>query len=161
MAKKLDIGSSILTTTSPHVTKEVKELAKDKIKELIQEETVLVKGIFQFFESPGGSATITVRKYPGVPVFTKTMKDGKIYEIPKYVARFLNGTDVSAGAVDNPGNGTTYIGTCGYGVYDFKMADKGSDPKVSADSVGSPVAHIVNFKRRYGFQSTDFGGAVA
>lgn len=160
MAKKLDIGSSILTMAPPHVSKGTKEIARDKIKELIQEETVLVKGIFQFFESPGGSATITVRKYQGVPVFTKTMCDGKTYEIPLYVARFLNGTDVSAGAVDNPGNGTTYIGTCGYGVYDFKMADKSSDPKVNVDSIGTPVARVTNFKRRYGFQSTDFGGAV-
>ena len=84
------------------------------------------------------------------------MKDGLMYEIPKYVARFLNGTDVSARAVDGHKDDNKFIGTCSYGVYDFKV-DAGVDPKTSADLL--PVAQISNFTRRYGFQSMDFGGA--
>jgi hypothetical protein len=156
MTKKLDMASNVLPVSVPHISKEKKELAKEKLKELIQEETQLVRGIFQFFESPGGSATITVRKYPGVPMFTKSMKDGMMYEIPKYVARFLNGTDVSARAVDGHKDDSKFIGTCSYGVYDFKV-DGGADMKTSADLL--PVAQISNFTRRFGFQSTDFGGA--
>ncbi len=156
MSKKLDIASNVLPTSVPHISKEKKELAKERLKELIQEETQVVRGIFQFFESPGGTATIKVRKYPGVPMFIKTMKDGLMYEIPKYVARFLNGTDVSARAVDGHKDDNKFIGTCSYGVYDFKV-DAGVDPKTSADLL--PVAQISNFTRRYGFQSMDFGGA--
>jgi hypothetical protein len=156
MNKKLDIASNVLPVSVQYISKEKKELAKEKLKELIREETEVVRGIFQFFESPGGTATITIRKYPGVPMFIKTMKDGLMYEIPKYVARFLNGTDVSARAVDGHKDDSKFIGTCSYGVYDFKI-DAGADLKTSTDLL--PVAQISNFTRRYGFQSMDFGGA--
>jgi hypothetical protein len=161
MAKKIDIAASVLSTPTAHVSRETKDLVKEKIAELIKEETVIVRGIFQCFESPGATATITCRKYPGVQMFSKTMKDGNVYDIPKYVARFLNGTDVSAGAVDNPNKGTTLIGTCGYGVHGFKMDPQGELQQSREDNgIAVPIVGITKTVRRYGFQSTDFGGAA-
>jgi hypothetical protein len=158
--QKLDIASSVVTAGAVHITKEAKELAKDKIKELIQEETVLVKGIFQNFETPGAAATITVRKYPGVPVFTKSMMDGFIYEIPLYVARFINGTDVSAGLLGNPNHKNPMIGTCSYGVHGFKMDDDDLKKGNDAGGIPVPIVGITKRVRRYGFQSTEFGGGL-
>lgn len=161
MAKNLNIASSVLPISASHVSRETKELAKEKIKELIQEETKLVRGIFMNYESPGAAQTITVRKYPGVPVFTKTMRDGETYEIPLYVARFLNGTDVSVGAVDNPNHGSKLIGTCRYGVHGWKM-DAPNDLKPGMNTGDSvvPIVGITKHVKRYGFNSTEFGGEL-
>lgn len=161
MAKNLNIAAAVTPISGLHVSKETKELAKDKIKELIAEETKLVQGTFLCFETPGASATITIRKYPGVPVFTKTMKDGESYQVPLYVARFLNGQDVSVGAVDNPNKGSQLIGTCQYGVHGWKM-DHADDFKQGIDTGGTvvPVVAITKRVKRYGF-SYDQMGAVA
>lgn len=160
MAKTLNIAAAV-TTTGLHVSKETKELAKEKIKELIQEETKLVRGVFINFETPGAAAPITVKKYPGVPTFTKTMKDGETYEIPLYVARFLNGIDVSVGAVDNPNKGSQLIGTCQYAVHGWKM-DNADDFKQGIDTGGTvvPIVGITKRVKRYGFNSVEFAGAA-
>ena len=161
MAKNLNVAAAVTPISGLHVSKETKELAKEKIKDLIAEETKIVKGIFINYETPGASATITVRKYPGVPVFTKSMKDGEMYDIPLYVARFLNGTDVSVGAVDNPNKGSQLIGTCQYGVHGWKM-DNAEDFKQGIDVGGTVVPSVAITKRvkRYGFNSVDFGGVA-
>jgi len=161
MAKNINVASTVTPiVTGLHVSKETKELAREKIKDLIAEETKLVKGIFINYETPGAAATITIRKYPGVPTFTKSMKDGEMYEVPLYVARFLNGTDVSVGAVDNPNKGSQLIGTCQYGVHGWKM-DHANDLKPGIDVGGTvvPIAAITKRVKRYGFNSVDFGGA--
>src|SRR5438445_12181867 len=99
--KKLDIQSSVTSSVSPSVVlPDRKAEAKAKLERYIKEETKVVKGIFQFFECPGMSAKISVKKYPGVDMFEKEMTDGKEYDIPLYVARFLNGIDVTAEAID-------------------------------------------------------------
>jgi len=159
MAKNLNLAGSVTTVHVPHVTKETKELAKDKLKQLIAEETKLVKGTFINFETPGASAPITVRKYPGVPVFTKIMKDGEMYEIPLFVARFLNGIDVSVGAVDNPNNGSQFIGTCRYAVHGWKM-DHADDFKRGLETGDTvvPISGVTSHKKRYGFNSAEFSG---
>lgn len=151
---------SVATTEARtvHITKEAKELAKDKLKELIQQETKMVRGIFQNLECPGGAATITVQKYPGVPKFTKTMTDGAEYEIPLYVARFLNGVDISAGALGDPNKKDTKIGTCSYPVHGF--LSKG-DSLVKSDynpEIAVPIVGQISRKRRYGFIQADFAG---
>lgn len=161
MAKNLNIAAAVTTVQGLHVSKETRDLAKEKIKELIAEETKLVKGVFINFETPGAPAPITVKKYPGVPVFSKIMKDGEMYEIPLYVARFLNGIDVSVGAVDNPNKGSQLIGTCQYAVHGWKM-DHAEDFKPGVDTGGTVVPHVGITKRvkRYGFNSAEFAGAV-
>ena len=161
MAKNLNIAAAVTTVSGLHVTKETKELAKEKIKELIAMETKIVRGTFINFETPGASATITVRKYPGIPVFQKAMKDGETYEIPLYVARFLNGIDISVGAVDNPNKGSQKIGTCQYAVHGWKM-EHGEDfkPGVNTGDTVVPVSGITKRVKRYGFNSSEFDGAV-
>ena len=163
--KDLNIAASITPTDSPNVSVGLKEAAKAKLKELIAEESRMVKGIFQCFETPGATVNICVKKYPmnmGVQPFTKLMTDGMIYEIPLYVARHLNGIDASAGALGDPSTRNTNIGTCSYPVHGFQWKEGQPMPGCTADSKGVPVPLIGIARRvkRYGFQSMEFAGAI-
>lgn len=165
MNKKLDVTGSVTPVKAevPHLTKTQKERTKEKIEELIKEESRMVRGIFQCFESPGGTVKITVKKYPGSPPFEKTMSDGNEYEIPLYVARHLNGVDVSAGALGDAATRNQNIGTCSYPVHGFAWKQGQSMPGSQVDAMGVPVPMIGIAKRvkRYGFQSLEFGANVA
>lgn len=151
--------------TSVHMSKTTKELAKEKLEEFMKEELKLVKGMFQCFETPGSSQKIVVRKYKG-HVFEKVMTDGMIYEIPLYVARHLNGVDVTAGALGDPNTKNTAIGTCSYPVHGFRMASQSAElnPSMLGSVEGHggipvPIVGIAKRVKRYGFQSMEFAGA--
>jgi hypothetical protein len=89
------------------------------------------------------------------------MQDGMEYEIPLYVARHLNGIDVTAAAVGGR------INTCAYPVHGFQMKGGELAPSVlgsvGKEAVGIPVPIVgVNkWKRRFGFQSLEFAGSIA
>lgn len=164
--EKLDIAASTLPSwDTVTVARPSKEVTKAKIQELIKEETRMVKGIFQCFETPGASVTISIRKYPGIPPFKMTMRDGETYEIPLYVARFLNGVDVSAGALGDQNKANKLIGTCSYAVHGFKW-DKGQEAprglEAAYENLPSvvPVVGVSKRVKRYGFQSLEFGGVI-
>lgn len=140
---------------APHITKTAKELGKEKLKKFIEEETRTVRGIFQCFETPGGMVKIIVKKYPGIPHFEREMIDGHTYEVPLYVARHLNGIDVTAGAIDGR------VGTCSYPVHGFRMqGDQLNRSQVDQEGIPVPIVGVVKRVKRYGFQSLEFG-AVA
>mgnify|MGYP001568730611 CR=1 FL=1 len=168
--KKLDISKSTIPLAeteivSPALLKSRKEIAKEKLQELIKEETKLVKGIFQCFETPGSSIKITIKKYPGIQPFDKVMTDGEIYEIPLYVARHLNGSDVSAGAAADSELRNPNIGTCSYPVHGFLMKNNEWNQNVGMGAVGNysaipvPIVGIAKRVKRFGFQSMEFAGA--
>lgn len=141
----------------------MKEAVKKKVLEFIKEETRMVRGIFHNHETPGGSATIIVEKYPGIPKFKMSMIDGCSYEIPLYVARFLNGIDVTAGALaDEKDESRKNIGTCSYPVHGFKMTNpndlrpsqEGGLPEAGG-GIPMPIIGITRRERRYGFSSME------
>lgn len=150
------IKESITPVEGVHISKTAKEAAKEKLKEFIKEETRMVRGIFQCFETPGARVKIVVKKYPGIPHFEKEMDDGREYEVPLYVARHLNGIDVTARAIDGK------VNTCSYPVHGFKWDQAGPMPGSREGDGGIPVPIVGITKRvkRYGFQSLEFG-AVA
>lgn len=170
-SKKLNISESVAPAVeAPHVSKSKKDIAKEKLHQLMKEESKIVRGKFQCFETPGASVKITIRKYPGpkeggIPHFEKTMTDGEVYDIPLYVARHLNGIDATRGAATNEEKMDPYIGTCSYPVHGFKM--KSSVPQPSADGFGPsgeagipvPIIGVAKRVQRYGFQSMDFASA--
>lgn len=140
---------------APHITKTAKELGKEKLKKYIEEETHTVRGIFQCFETPGSRVKIIVKKYPGIPHFEMEMEDGKEYEIPLYVARHLNGIDVTAEKLNGK------IGSCSYPVHGFRMqgdqfASSGQDER----GIPVPIVGVAKRVKRYGFQSLEFGAMV-
>ena len=159
------VAESVLPINeAPAITKTKKELAQEKLLQLIKEETRMVKGMFQCFETPGATIKIDIRKFPekqpyGVPAFSKTMTDGYTYEVPLYVARHLNGIDATAGACSDHPNPN--IGTCSYPVHGFLWQQGQPMPNAGQDVKGVPVPLIGIAKRvkRFGFQSMEFAGA--
>lgn len=128
-----------------------KSNAKALLNKFIEEETKLVKGKFRNLESPGGSVKIAVRKYPGIPMFEKVMEDGRMYEIPLYVARHLNGTDVTAAKAGKK------INTCAYPTHGFKCDNSGELPRSQEDGgMVVPIIGPVKWNRRYAFESMEF-----
>lgn len=137
---------------------EKKAEGADRLKKLIAEETRLVKGRFRCFETPGAAQTVCCKKYKNVPMFKKEMVDGGTYEIPLFVARFLNGIDAVARDVNGE------VGSCSYPIHGFKWDKSGSVPTSALGSgpggeMGIPVPLIGVAKRvrRYGFESLEFG----
>ena len=142
--------------TTPKVVveeKSEKQINKALLQKYIDEETKLVKGRFRTIESPGTSQRIQIRKYPGIPMFDKVMKDGEMYEIPLYAARFLNGIDATAKAVGGK------IGTCSYPVHGFKwnpLEALPSPAQGSEQGIPVPISGISKRVRRYAFESAEF-----
>ena len=161
--KTLNIKDSVTPEVSaPAIGTNMKELAKERLKKFREEESKLVKGIFQCFESPGSTQKIVVRKYAGIAPFEKTMTDGEIYDIPLYVARHLNGVDITAGALSDLAEKNTNIGTCSYPVNGFKW-NPGAPAPASALGDGGvpvPIVGVVKRVKRYGFQSMEFAAAI-
>lgn len=140
---------------------------KEKLQALIKEESRMVKGMFQCFETPGSTVKISVHKYPtpdkgGIPPFEKNMTDGEYYEVPLYVARFLNGIDVTSGALGDADKRNIHIGTCSYPIHGFRWNGNNA-PTSGTDPLGVPVPLVGVSKRvrRYGFQSMEFAGEWA
>lgn len=85
-----------------------------------------VKGIFRFFEVPGGQLSFVFKKYEWDPVERYDMQDGEVYEVPLGVAKHLNQ------------NGW-------YPIHHYAL-----------DESGKPQSRIGQKKRRFGFQSLEF-----
>ena len=138
------------------VSKSKKDLAMDKMRPFIEEETKLVKGRFRNYETPGGHASVFCSKYPGVEPFKKTMFDGEVYEVPLYVARFLNGVDVTAKGCDEK------INTCAYPVHAYKHDRNAPMVRSDQDVSGNIILPdtLKKWTRRYGFESLEFDKAI-
>lgn len=92
-----------------------------RVRKIMEEDCQMVKGVFRNHECPGGSMTVSVSKYPGLH-FNLTMEDGKEYEVPKYIARHLNGIDKASAA----NNGL--IHSCQSPVHEWRVTKPGMDP---------------------------------
>lgn len=92
---------------------------RDKDKEM-------VKGIFHFYEVPGGSMSFNFKQYKGDPVARYDLVDGQVYTLPLGVAKHLN----------KNGN---------YPVHQYLKDESGN--------VSMKIGQKVN---RFGFQSLEF-----
>jgi len=132
-----------------------KQCAKEMLAKLIAEETKEVSGRFRNYEAPGGSLRVQVRKYPGIPPFDKIMFDNETYKVPLYVARHLNGVDVSAKAVDGK------IHTCSWPTHGFKWEPGQTMPRSNCSDMDQggipvPIICVSKWNRRFGFESLEF-----
>lgn len=85
-----------------------------------------VKGIFRFYELPGGKLEFSFRKYKEDPIENYSFIDGQVYEVPLGVAKHLN--------------------TSGrYPIHAFTQTEDGK-PSMK---IGQKIA-------RYGFESLEF-----
>lgn len=136
----------------------------DYIWDEAKKELKMVKGRFRLYEQgrQGGSEKVTWRKYPPeiCPIFEKSMKDGEVYEIPLYAARFINGYDSCAKKLN--GN----IHSCSYAKHGFQMSgpnDLVPSTEGMTESGGGipvPVAGITSYEKRMGFESLEFGTGI-
>jgi len=147
----------LITTSDASVTNiplSQKELSRQKLNKLIEEESRIVKGRFRHHETPGGILRVQIRKYPSIPAFDKVLVDGQVYEIPIYVARHLNGIDKSC-----PGGGAESH-TCSYPVHEFLWAGDGRGPvpsnKLDDNGVPMPAQTTQKWIRRFSFESMEF-----
>jgi hypothetical protein len=158
--KKVESKAEILAPTEEekniYAPKSKKQLLEEKLRPFIEEETKLVKGRFRNYETPGGYANIYCGKYPGVPHFKRMLLDGEVYEIPLYVARFLNGVDVTAKACDER------INTCSYVVHSHNFKKDSEMVRSFQDENGNLITPETSkkFVKRYGFESLEFDKAV-
>jgi hypothetical protein len=133
-----------------------RDKAKAKLDRLISEESKTVKGRFRNHESPGGSIKLQMRKYPGIPDFDKLLTDGEMYEVPLYIARHLNGVDISAEGCN------AKIYTCQWPTNSFIWKDGADAPRSSTDGQGipTPLIGVGKWNKRYSFDSLEFDVAM-
>jgi len=86
----------------------------------------MVRGIFRFYEVPGGTMAFSFRKYREDEIETYTLNDGEIYTIPRGVAHHLSNN-------------------CWYPEYAYKQDDNMRN-----------VAMLTKKKRRCSFDPLDF-----
>lgn len=75
-------------TTQSTITKEDKK--KKNLRYQRDKDREMVKGIFKFYEVPGGFMSFVYKKYQGDKVERYDMYDGEVYTIPLGVAKHLN-----------------------------------------------------------------------
>jgi hypothetical protein len=103
-----------------------KAVDKKDLKYLRDKDREMVKGIFKFYEVPGGSMSFCFKKYKGDPIEKFDMVDGNVYTVPLGVAKHLNND-------------------CHYPIHSY-----------STDSNGIPLQKISERVNRCGFQSLEF-----
>ena len=125
-----------------------------------KEESRLVKGRFKNYKHPGEMLEIKQRKFhPDLaPGFKKMMIDEGIYEIPLWVARWLNGVDAGAPKINGQ------LNSCRYPVHGFTQQNPNEVKYGRQDPMGIPspiLTEPARWERRFGFESLDFDTNVA
>jgi hypothetical protein len=72
------------TTTAASAPKKL------NLEQLRKKDREMVKGIFKFYEVPGGEMAFSFKKYKEDPVEHFRFKDNQVYTIPRGVAKHLN-----------------------------------------------------------------------
>jgi hypothetical protein len=106
--------------------KDVKAAPKKNLRYLRDKDREMVKGIFRFYEVPGGSMSFVYRAYKEDPVERFDFVDGEVYTIPLGVAKHLN----KRGS---------------YPIHTYAQ-----------DADGKPLMKVGQKVRRFGFQSLEF-----
>ena len=115
---KANADAATAPKTQPKARKDLKYM-RDKDREM-------VRGIFRFFEVPGGNMSFSFRKYKEDEIETFSLDDGSIYTIPRGVAHHLSNN-------------------CWYPEHNYKV-----------DEYGKPSMQITKKKRRCTFEPLDF-----
>lgn len=99
----------------------------------------IVRGIFHYYEVPGGCMELVYRKYKGQQIERYELMDGEMCEIPLGLAKHLNTN-------------------CWYPVYEYSQIDPAMAKGVPISNRSSkPMQMRISKKvKRCGFQSLDF-----
>lgn len=151
---------SITPTSGPRKFVPNFDKISPKVAEKAKEEIGSVKGVFRIYEQgrSGSSEKVTCKKYPEsiCPMFAMVMTDGAEYEIPLYVARFLNGIDSNAEFIDGK------VHTCSFPTHGWKMS--GTEPMkegyLGYGPEPNPLLEVAKRTRRFGFESLEFASGL-
>lgn len=104
--------------------------AKSKLEVLREQDAKMVRGMFHFYEVPGGTLSFSIKLHKNDPVKDYSLKDGGIYTIPLGVAKSLNNNcsyPVHKHAKDIHGNPSVVVGKlvkrCGFESMEFTDSD--------------------------------------
>ena len=122
----MTIKGEQMTTNMTNAEKGASKPVKENLRYQRDKDREMVKGIFRFYEVPGGSMSFVFKMYKQDPVERFDFSDGETYNIPLGVAKHLNK------------NGW-------YPVHQYAVDENGK----TAMKVGQKV-------RRFGFQSLEF-----
>lgn len=117
---------TIQNQTIPTAVQEKELKPKKNLRYMRDKDREPVKGIFRFYEVPGGSMSFSYKAYKEDPVERFDLVDGGVYTLPLGVAKHLNK------------NGW-------YPVHSHMT-----------DENGKPVMRVGQKVRRFGFQSLEF-----
>lgn len=120
---------------TPTALKDKKEQAKRTLRYQRDKDRETVKGIFRFFELPGGAMSFVIKIYKEDPVERYDFMDGQVYSIPLGVAKHLNK------------NGW-------YPEYTYVAGEAGTQSAFNGMTGGG--MRIGKKVRRFGFQSLEF-----
>lgn len=102
------------------------EIDKKSAEYLRDRDRQKVKGIFRFYEVPGGSMSFVFKKHKGDQIERYDMIDGEVYEVPLAVAKHLNSSvwyPIHAFLEDENGKPTQRVGQrvqrCGFQSLEF------------------------------------------
>jgi hypothetical protein len=126
MRQLANIKRNTAIVDTPKIIGAERKDLQEKIATQKEDDLRKVKGIFKNLECPNGCVKFAQRKYKGEPVGNYLMWDGQEYEIPLYVAKYLNNN-------------------CAYPVH-----------AQSIDADGKPCSTIGKMVNRFAFISTDF-----
>lgn len=116
---------------------EIKKTPAKSLKYLRDKDRQKVRGIFRFYEVPGGVMSFVAKAYKGDDVERYDLLDGHVYEVPLGVAKHLNK------------NGW-------YPIYEYIPGDKEVQAGIPVSREGGATQRIVRKVHRFGFQSLEF-----
>ena len=93
---------------------EIIKSQKEALRYKRDRDRVLVKGIFNYHQIPGGKLEFFLKLYEQDPVEKYSLVDGTVYELPRGVARHLNRSGINyvhKHTLDENGMPATIIGT--------------------------------------------------
>lgn len=127
-----------------------KEVKRD-FRDPTEYDLELVKGVFRNFESPGSCETVIFKKFRDpCPMFKRVMWDGQEYEIPRYVANFLQGYD--ALCVD----GHKKINSCAQAIGNVQTETGVAMLATGTDANSTLINAPVRYQKRVGFEPIGF-----
>jgi hypothetical protein len=124
-----DVTVHDTTNAQVHQEKAAKP-TKKSLKYLRDRDREMVRGIFRFYEVPGGTLSFSFRKYKEDDIENYTLQDETIYTLPRGVAHHLSNN-------------------IWYPEHQYKM-----------DEHGKPQAMVMKKRRRCSFSPLDFMDAA-
>ena len=86
----MSVAKNVTPRPASDIEKKTRDDNSKKLRMMRDKDRQLVKGVFKYYEVPGGSVSFSFKKYAGDELTRYDMVDGQVYTIPLGVAKHLN-----------------------------------------------------------------------